>query len=187
MVAFLGLMMGVRIERDVAVLCVLCATTMLFGWMTEVYSSGKRVYLGENSHETVPICGMHWQCYWRWDSDSWSDRLLWHHFLGYLPFAMMVALILDSYFLNRQAVLNNGEEWPAYVDWSVWGTIVLFSGFGITQLLQQLSPHGPSWYWVGEVSYVVLSFTAKAFLVLLASFNALLPTSRFDDLLNAEF
>ena len=30
MVAFLGLMIGVRIERDVAVLCVLCATTMLF-------------------------------------------------------------------------------------------------------------------------------------------------------------
>ena len=40
MVAFLGIVMGVRDHKALAHLCVLCATTMLFGWMTEVHSSG---------------------------------------------------------------------------------------------------------------------------------------------------
>jgi hypothetical protein len=34
---------------------------------------------------------------------------------------------------------------------------------------------------------VVLSFTAKAWLVLLATFNVLLPSSQFDELLEAKF
>jgi hypothetical protein len=185
MVVFLAVVTGIREDEKIVALAMLCVTTMLFGWMTEVHSS-------ELIEPAVPVregpFGRWVYCYrWRAGRQSWRDRVLWHHLLGYVPFSVMFWWILDIFWSNKAALRETDEEWPDFVDYSVYGSLVLFSMFGVTQLVQQWHPYGPSWYWAGEASYVVLSFTAKAFLVWLATFNALTPDSQFDDLIEAQF
>jgi len=187
MVAFLGLVMGVRDHKVLASLCVLCATTMLFGWMTEVHSSRGVAKVRCALPESALSRRLGHDFRYTWAPASRRDRLLWHHALGYVPFLAMIGLIIDGYLENRDALSKTNEEWPLFIDLSVIGTIVLFSLFGVTQLLQQVRDDGPSWYWAGEASYVVLSFTAKAWLVLLASINALREGAQFDALLQARF
>lgn len=182
MILFLATVTGIREDQKVATLGVLCATTMLFGWMTEVHSSE----LIEKVEP--PVKGRFgWEYHYQWRPHSWPDRLVWHHLLGYVPFSLMFWLILDIFWSNKAALEAVDEGWPLFVDLSVYGSIMLFSLFGVTQLVQQYHDYGPSWYWAGEASYVVLSFTAKAWLILLATFNALLPSSQFDELLDAKF
>ena len=53
------------------------------------------------------------------------------------------------------------------------GSFALFTFFGITQLLHQALPYGPSLYWLGEVIYVILSFAAKAQLGFVVLYQAL--------------
>lgn len=183
MVVFLAVVTGIREDEKVLALGVLCATTMLFGWMTEVHSS----HLIESVPPPRPLGLGGWEYHYRWRPHTRTDRVVWHHLLGYLPFSFMFWWILDIFWANKEALKATDEEWPFFVDLSVYGSIVLFSMFGITQLAQQVHEYGPSWYWAGEASYVALSFTAKAFLIFLATFNALLPTSKFDDLIEAHF
>jgi hypothetical protein len=187
MVAFLGIVMGVRDHKALASLCVLCATTMLFGWMTEVHSSGGVTQVQCALPERALSRWLGHAFLYTWAPGSRRDRLLWHHALGYVPFVAMVGLIVHGYLENKDALRETNEEWPVFIDFSVIGTIALFSLFGVTQLLQQVRNDGPSWYWAGEASYVVLSFTAKAWLVLLASVNALREGAQFDSLLQARF
>ena len=136
-----------------------CATTML--WVETRPLPTLRYELQRAEGRTYEVD-------WRWAKDTVLDRLVWHHLLGY-------AVGGDVRDHSRQLLpqprgaRKYGRVVAAFVDWSVWGSLVLFSLFGVTQLVQQADPYGPSWYWVGEGSYVFLSFTAKAFLVLLAA------------------
>lgn len=81
-------------------------------------------------------------------------------------------------------------------DWRGLATLCRPQRLRLARALQSIWHHAvcaagarvrTSWYWAGEASYVVLSFTAKAWLVLLATFNVLLPSSQFDELLEAKF
>ena len=75
---------------------------------------------------------------------------------------------------------------PDFVNVTVIGSFALFTLFGITQLLHQVLPYGPSLYWLGEIIYVVLSFTAKAELGLIVLFQALVDDGDYDNVLEIQ-
>jgi hypothetical protein len=172
MVYLIGVLVGVRLSSTLWPICALNATTMLFGWNTEVLSSSlvERQPLGERP--------------WRWRPGSRVDRLVYAHLLGYVPFVAMLYFLLASYLPHRAAL---GEDCPDFADPIVFGTLAVFSLFGCVQLAQQAHDLGPSWYVYGEATYVALSFLAKAWLVLVANEQVLREGARFDAVLGARF
>ena len=109
--------------------------TMVFGWVTEELS--------------------------RPDGDKWQKsrrvRLI-PHFLGYVPYLAVWGVLLHSFHSNTS------EEMPDFVYVIVYGQLVLFSLFGVTQLLNQLDDNGPTGYPQGEASYLALSLVSKGVL-----------------------
>ncbi len=178
MIALLTIMMGIRDTTQVWMICSLNVTTMVFGWVTEVFSSN----LVRKLDEPKRFCG--YDAYYAWEENTLIDRLVYTHMVGYIPFIFMFYFIYDSFFKHRAAL---GDDYPGYPDYAVVGTFFLFFLFGITQFLQQLSRLGPSWYATGEAVYVALSFLAKAWLVVLVNEQALRDGSPFDAQLNAHF
>lgn len=185
MILCLSALMGVRQIPTLVLQTGLCATTMLFGWICEVNSS--------NLIEEVPAEEVPPKAWWpfdgfvltrRWKAGTSWDRRLWTHGVGYIPLGLMYYSVFDSFYMHRNAM---GDEFPAFVDTTVWLTVLLFLLFGATQFLQQLFRYGPSWYHYAEGSYLVLSLAAKAQLVIIATFNALKPGSQFDGSLGAVF
>lgn len=178
MIYLLVIMMGVRNTQVVWAVTSLCAVTMLFGWITEVASSRLVVEL------PAKVQGWFgWDYYYKWKSRTVFDRLVFVHLAGYIPFVFMFTIILDSFFKHRNAL---GDAYPGYTDYTVIGTLVLFLLFGITQLVQQAHTYGPSWYALGEATYVALSFLAKAWLVVIVTAQVL-ANPQFDGNLNAKF
>lgn len=171
MVYLIAVLVGIRLSNTLWPICALNATTMLFGWNTEVLSSS----LVEQPHDKSPR---------RWRSGSRVDRLVYAHLLGYVPFVAMLYFLLASYLPHRAAL---GEDCPDFTDPIVFGTLAVFSLFGCVQLAQQAHDLGPSWYVYGEATYVALSFLAKAWLVLVANEQVLREGARFDAVLGARF
>ena len=79
------------------------------------------------------------------------------------------------------------EAVPEFVNTATIGSFVLFTFFGLVQLFNQLFPYGPSLYWLGECTYVVLSFAAKANLGFIVLYQALVPGGPYDNALGAKF
>lgn len=178
MIYLLTIMMGVRDTSVVTATTGLCGVTILFGWITEVGSS----YLIDELD--TPVKGYFgWECYYKWKDNTRLDRLGYMHVLGYAPFCLMFYIVLDSFFKHRNAL---GDDYPGYTDYTVIGTLFLFLMFGVTQFVQQWNDYGPSWYALGEASYVALSFLAKAWLVVIVTAQTL-ANDQFDRNLNAKF
>ena len=184
MILALSALMGVRQVPTLVLQTGLCATTMLFGWICEIHSSKliEEIPLDKAPKAWWPFEGF--VLTRRWKAGTFVDRLVWTHLVGYVPLALMYFSIFDSFYLHRDAM---GEEFPDFVDTTVWLTVLLFLIFGFTQFLQQLFDYGPSWYHYAECSYLVLSLAAKAQLVIIATVNALKPGSQFDASLGARF
>lgn len=178
MIALLVIMMGIRDTTQVWMICSLNVTTMVFGWVTEVFSSHLVVKLEQ------PEKFFGHDAHYAWKENTTVDRLVYTHMVGYIPFICMFYFIYDSFFKHRAAL---GDDYPGYTDYTVIGTFFLFFLFGITQFLQQLSRLGPSWYATGEGIYVALSFMAKAWLVVIVNEQALRAGALFDAQLNAHF
>ena len=70
---------------------------------------------------------------------------------------------------------------PDFINGTVVSSFALFTFFGITQLLHQVLPYGPSLNWLGEVIYVTLSFAAKANLGFVVLYQALVEGAIFDN------
>ena len=60
------------------------------------------------------------------------------------------------------------------------GQLLVFSSFGITQLLNQIDDNGPSWYYWGELSYLCLSLVSKGLLGL-TLVTSVFMYDRFED------
>lgn len=127
-------------------LFMLCFTTMVFGWVTEALSRPVRPQPDDLS--TPPS---------RWATRSTFARLT-PHFLGYFPYATIWVILLHSFYYNTRDV---HDEIPGFVFAIVWGQLGLFSCFAVVQLVQQSSDWGCRYYYYGEISYCILSFTAK--------------------------
>ena len=97
----------------------------------------------------------------KWRPDTHFERLT-PHLLGHLPFGAVVVTVVGVHSVHRNAL---GDEYPAWVDEVVFGPLVAFALVGATQLAQQLSDAGPTWYATGEAVHVVLLSVAKIWLV----------------------
>lgn len=147
--------------------------TILFGWITELHGLGLIV------SEQDPKCICNYSLYRRWRTGSWKTRLQ-IHLLGYVPYALCWAIVFDRFRLNMESA---GDYVPDFVNSVVIGCFVIFTLFGLTQFVHQFWDWGPSVYWIGEVIYVVLSFTAKATLGFVVLYQSLVEGGRYDTVL----
>ena len=93
------------------------------------------------------------------------------HMLGYVPYITVWAMLMHSFFFN----VGDAEQGPPdFVYIIVVGQLVVFTGFGITQLVNQIAEGGPSWYWFGEWTYLLLSLFSKGLLGLTLVANVFL-------------
>ena len=167
-------LMGIREIHSIAAVVGSLGVTILFGWITELHGADKI------ETAAVPYRRWGWELTRRWEEGSW--RIRWQiHLLGYAPYALCWWIVFDRFRLNMQALVGIV---PDFVNVTVVSSFILFTFFGITQLLHQALPYGPSLYWLGEVIYVTLSFTAKANLGFVVLYQALVPGSIFDNQLN---
>ena len=71
----------------------------------------------------------------------------------------------------------------AWVNALLYGTILLFSSFAFVMPLYQRLP--PGFYWGSEITYAILSLTAKLFLGIVILTNVLMSADRAEDVLGA--
>jgi hypothetical protein len=164
------LLLGLRMIHVIWMVTGLMFITILFGWMTELHSSG----LIMNGAAPYKFCG--WTLTRRWLPGSWRTRLQ-IHLLGYFPYALLWGIVFDQFRVNMEVL---ADTLPEFVNVATLGSFSLFTLFGLVQLANQVFPYGPSVYWLGEVAYVVLSFTAKANLGVIVIFQALVDGSPYD-------
>ena len=165
---------GIRDSQLVLAVVILCATTIMFGWIAEIVSS--RVVDNSDLKNR------------RWKGalfgEIFFDRVLYCHAVAYIPYVAMWTIILYTFQEHKDAM---GDTYPSYIDTLIALTVIGFSSFGFIQSANQILPNGPSWYEWGEVAYVVMSFATKAQMVLIIVFNSLVPGSKFDRQLGANF
>lgn len=176
MMLILGSMLGVREIRSLQAQVGAMATVILFGWITDLISSPFIVDEVYKINETFGFAR-------RWKEGSWLVR--WQvHLYGYIPYALVWVLVFRGY---DNATSAFGPWLPPASHQLVIGTFVVFTVFGLVQLILQLLPFGPSLYAWGELVYIVLSFAAKANLGILAISQALVPGAEYDALLFHQF
>lgn len=133
----------------------LISTTMFFGHLTEVVAR--------------PADELTWTA-------STMERLT-PHFLGYVPFVVAVAILLQGFV--RAAAFSPGPDpttqeergMPDFVYVIVISQVLLFSCFTVVQLVITLGP--PRNYINGELAYMTLSLVAKGVLSLLLLANVI--------------
>ena len=179
-------LMGVREITSIVSISSLCFVTQLFGWLTEVHSSGliDRTQTVRDRKAFFGKCGTRYDFSYSWKNNTLIDRLGWHHLAGYIPFLTMWALIFYTFYLYRNGL---GELYPEFMDYIIWGSMAFFTLFGVTQFLQQFDDFGPSWYPIGEASYVALSFLAKVWLGVIITYQLLAEGAQFDGVVGAQF
>lgn len=82
------------------------------------------------------------------------------HLGGYIPYGTIWFVYLFQ-FLSNASDAETGARAPDFVYVLIISQLAIFSCFGLTQLLNLSFHNGPSWYYAGEISYIVLSFVAK--------------------------
>ena len=156
----------------------LMATTIFFGYLTEIYGVQYIVTVPEN--EQLNFFG--WKLRRVWKPKTLVRRVQ-IHLLGYVPYISCWYVLLHQYETTR---VRLQDDFPEFLPQAVWGSFVAFTLFGLVQLFSQLDwgalRYGPSLYWLGELTYVILSFAAKANMGFVVLFDVLL-SDRFDDLL----
>ena len=170
MIVLTCLLLGVRNLHTVWLCTGLMAITICFGWATELASS----LLIEEDAPPYRLRG--WVLTRRWTPGSWKLRFQ-LHVLGYLPYALLWTIVFDQFRMNMEVVDNLV---PAFVNTATIGSFCVFTLFGLVQLANQLFEYGPSVYWLGECTYVVLSFAAKAQLGFIVIFQALIEGGVYD-------
>ena len=141
-------------------LYMLTATTMLFGHLAELM----------NEKDTDGT----------WHKNAAFARL-WPSLLGWFPFVPVFVIVLWNFSNALTKAADNGREVPGFVWAIVISQVVLFSLFSFPQLILLGLKRGPEFYWIGEMTYLILSLTAKAVLGLLF----IASTFAFDNLENA--
>lgn len=136
---------GVRSRLELMYIYVLVATTMLFGWLTEL------LFLKSKDGWVFPL----------------SIRLQ-PHIFGYFPQLAAWYGVLEMFLTNAL----DGCGPPEFVYYIVIGELILFFSFGVPQLYQLLNP--PEKYIYGEYMYQGLSLLAKGFLGIIILVNALM-------------
>ncbi len=128
---------GVRSVMVIVAVAGLIATTMLFGFMSELYN------------RPLPSSD-------EWDRHTLTKRIV-PHLLGYIPYLFAWFLILYAFFGTGATCAAPSWVWAIII-----GQFVMFTLFIIPQLYQLT--HRPSKFVYGEYGFIILSFIAKAYL-----------------------
>lgn len=161
MVLLFAVLTAVRNADYLLSLTMLMASTQLFGLLGEMLSS--LLIVVERGAR-------------RWKRGTLFYRLVpW--LLGWVPYSTCW-LVIASVAVDNVETL--GVDNPDFVLSLLGAQIVLFSCFGITQLVSIVAPNGPSWYAWGEFAYVALSFSAKVNFGVVAIAEVLGPSGKFD-------
>lgn len=145
--------LGVRDRAALFSTAILVATTMPFGYWTEMIARPS-------------------------SPDTWSQPLsvrLLPWALGHVPQAAAWTLI----FLQFYDGASSQDEMPDFVHAILFGEFVLFFSFGAAAFLSQLGP--PRLFYRGELGFQVLSLVSKGLLGILLMTNVLIYSS-FDDI-----
>lgn len=159
MIVAIAIVSGVTLVYVLTFLFVLMWCTQCFGHFTEELSRPEPVtnnraprewYLHDNRIDTKVL-----EVVWA------SLHRLAPHLLGYVPYATIWAVLFHSFVRNST---RTSQRPPSFVYVIVIGQFVVFSLFGVVQLVNQARADGPAWYWKGELVYLVLSIVAKGLL-----------------------
>ncbi len=178
MLIILGSTMGVREIRSIQASVGTMATVILFGWMTDLNAYH---YILDKPYPIDALGIKEFTRQWK----PGSRLVRWQvHLFGYIPYVLCWVLTLRGY---DNAVQAFDEFLPDFVNTIVFGTITVFTLFGVVQAVLQILPYGPSLYAWGELVYIVLSFAAKAELGIIVVEQALVEGAIYDGLLYERF
>jgi hypothetical protein len=181
MLMCLAVSMAVREEQTLIGVFALCATTMFFGYATEVHSrpSTKKGENGENVYDFE-----RWEGQPEEGEDNYMRKRVLNyiyrmqfHFFGILPYMIAWYLLLGQFFRQLNE-LPADMEIPSFVFWAIIGTFLVFSLFTFVQWRYQWV--APKHYWKTELWYCFLSATSKAYLGFILLWNVILQNS-FDE------
>ena len=137
---------GIRDVNTLALACFLMATTMLFGWTTELLANPE-----EGGDE--------------WREPKAHIRLV-PFFFGCFTYVPVWVVFIAQFFTNVDAAVaryaDDDRRMPGFVYVIVFSQVAIFSLFTIPILVYQTRP--PSHYWETEVWYSFLSLTSKVLL-----------------------
>ena len=165
MLTVLTMLTGLRTKDQIASIWWLCATTMFFGYLTELLSRPDPASNGE-----------------RWIGDAKYGRFgsycyrMQAHVLGYMPYIALWCIIYGFFFdvfddVERLYGDRVDDFVPVWITTALSTTCITFSSFGVVQLVWQYRK--PKYYWQTEVAYAVLSCVSKSLLGSLLLFNVL--------------
>ena len=144
--------------------------TMVFGHVAEIVN---RPFTKPNDTDSKP---QYWQINRSNPGLMWLPRLgpkfnrLWYHILGYVPFLVSWFIILHSFLY---AMSTAEQRAPDFVYVIIFSQCAIFSVFGITQFVVLWLDKGPAYFFAGEVSYIILSLTAKGVLGAILMYSVL--------------
>lgn len=148
----------------------LMATTQLFGLLQEVYSM-ELIVVPRRTDDRISLRRL-------WAPGTLRLRLCFWA-LGFVPYTVCWYVLVDQIERNIQAAdMGNG----VFLRVLLASQLMSFTGFAFVQLANILHPHGPEWYPIGEMVYVILSFTAKALFGVIAIQESLGPNGKYDEL-----
>ena len=169
-------LLGIRNVETIVCLVALMATTQLFGWITERVSSEQ---IEADVSGDGQLCGFTLRRRWKRGS-GWLRFQC--HILGYVPYLVCWGIVLHEYRMNMETL---ADLVPPFAQYSVISGFLFYTLFGAVQALLQVLTFGPSLYWIGEIVYIVLSFTAKANFGIVVIINSLMEGAMYDAILGA--
>jgi len=121
---------------------------------------------------------------WAQRMSNYTRRMLPHVF-GIFPFMTCVVIVVHHLEYSKWELSQNGSgaQIPAWINAALYGTLLLFSSFVFPQIIFQWLP--PGFYWGTELTYVILSLTAKVYLGSLFILNVFMQEGRASDLLGS--
>ncbi len=176
MLLSIAVVFGMREQNALASIFLLQWVTIVFGFLTELYShplETKLEWLGDRD-KNDEYTGQSKQV-------NYARRMIPHVF-GIFTYVACWVLILNSWFESLDDVREHSPDiydaMPRFVYAIVIGTVVIFSLFSVVQIRYQWLP--PSRFWESEIWYYALSATAKVFLGALLYINVLTADRTFN-------
>ena len=148
MILLIGYNAGIREYLLLFALAGLIASTMPFGYITEL--------LAEPASETL-----------------WTRTVGYRvvsHLLGYIPQMTAWLIILINFY--EEDTGDTDQSPPAFVYVIIWLQLILFFSFGVVQIIQIMLP--PKTFYKGEIAYQWLSLISKGLLGSLLLANVLI-------------
>ena len=162
---------GIRDTSMIIALFVLMFCVMTYGWVCEMLADRTAGNADDNT--------------WPWGRESgwWlALKRLFPNFLGYVPYVAAYYIVIEQFMRVTEGFKGpdapEGRRIPWWVDFIVIGQCIVFSSFAVVSILQQIWP--ANWYYLGEVTYIFLSFISKGLLGMVL-ITSVLQASDFAD------